>query len=104
MIRKIDKSIKYKPISRYKLGYIIAWDFKYYVNQEFDDEGNIVATHTSDIVSTWMIEYFDTKPTIEQIKELIANYYGEGFDADKFDWKPYENELQEQQAMNNATR
>ena len=38
-----------------------------------------------------MIEYFDTKPTIEQIKDLIANYHGEGFDADKFDWKPYEN-------------
>lgn len=93
MIRKIDKAIKFKPVSRYKLGYLIAWDFKYYIDIEVDEEGNVISEQENKDIATWMIEYFDTKPTIEQIKELIANYYGEGFDADKFDWKPYENSL-----------
>lgn len=90
MIRKIDKTIKFKPISRYKLGYLIDWDFKYYIDIEVDEEGNVISERENKDIATWMIEYFDTKPTIEQIKELIANYYGEGFDVDKFDWKPYE--------------
>ena len=93
MIRKTDKTTNYKPISIYKLGYLIAWDFKYYIAREFDEEGNVISEQENKDIATWMIEYFDTKPTIEQIKELIANYYGEGFDADKFDWKPYENSL-----------
>ena len=93
MIRKIDKTIKFKPISRYKLGYLIAWDFKYYIDIEVDEEGNVISEQENKDIATWMIEYFDTKPTIGQIKELIANYYGEGFDANKFDWKPYENSL-----------
>ena len=90
MIRKTDKSNKFKSISRYKLGYLIAWDFKYYIDIEVDEEGNVISEQENKDIATWMIEYFDIKPTIEQIKELIANYYGEGFDADKFDWKPYE--------------
>lgn len=93
MIRNFSKSKKFKPVLRYKHGYLIAWDFKYDINQEFDEEGNIISEQENKDVATWMIEYFDTKPTIEQIKKLIANYYGEGFDADKFDWKPYENLL-----------
>lgn len=93
MVATININNKYRPIQKYRLGYLVAWNKQPAEYHDYDDEGNIVATHTSDIVSTWMIEYFDTKPTIEQIKELIANYYGEGFDADKFDWKPYENSL-----------
>lgn len=93
MIRKTDKTTNYKPISRYKLGYLIAWDFKYYIDREFDEEGNVISERENKDIATWTIEYFGTKPTIEQIKELIAKYYGEGFDADKFDWKPYENLL-----------
>lgn len=93
MIRKIDKAIKFKPVSRYKLGYLIAWDFKYYIDIEVDEGGNVISEQENKDIATWMIEYFDIKPTIEQIKELIANYYGEGFDANKFDWKPYENSL-----------
>ena len=93
MIRTINKTKKYKPISRYKLGYLIAWDFKYNIDQEFDEEGNIISEKENKEIATWMIEYFAYKPTIKQVKELIANYYGEGFDADKFDWKPYESLL-----------
>lgn len=93
MIRKIDKPHKFKPISRYKLGYIISWDFKFDIYREFDEEGNVISEQEDKDIASWMIEYFDTKPTIEQIKKLIANYYGEGFDADKFDWKPYEDLL-----------
>ncbi len=93
MIRKIDKANKFEPISRYKLGYIISWDFKLCIDQEFDEEGNVISEQENKDIASWMIEYFDTKPTIEQIKELIVNYYGEGFDADKLDWKPYENSL-----------
>lgn len=93
MIRNFNKSKNFKPISRYKCGYLIAWDFKYDIEREFDEEGNVISEQENKNIATWMIEYFDTKPTIEQIKELIADYYGEGFDADKFDWKPYENSL-----------
>ena len=93
MIRKTDKSNKFKPIYRYKLGYIISWDFKYSIDIEFDDEGNIISEQENKDIANWMIEYFDKIPTIEQIKELIGNYYGEGFDANKFDWKPYESLL-----------
>ena len=93
MIRKTDKSNKFKPIYRHKLGYIVSWDFKYSIDIEFDDEGNIISEQENKDIANWMIEYFDEIPTIEQIKKLIADYYGEGFDADKFDWKPYEDLL-----------
>lgn len=93
MIRTINKTIKYKPVSRYKLGYIIAWDFQFEINREFDEEGNIISEQENKDIANWMIEYFDKIPTIEQVKKLIADYYGEGFDADKFDWKPYEDLL-----------
>lgn len=93
MVRNIDKSNKFKPISRYKLGYIISWDFKYYIDREIDEEGNVISEKENKDIASWMIEYFNTKPTIEQIKDLIANYYGDGFDADKFNWQPYKSLL-----------
>lgn len=93
MVATINKNNKYKPIQRYRLGYLVAWDKRPAEYNDYDEEGNIIATHVSDTISTWVVEYFDNKPKIEQIKDLITSYYGEGFDADKFDWKPYESLL-----------
>lgn len=89
MIRKIDKTIKFKPISRYKLGYLIAWDFKYYIDIEVDEEGNVISEQENKDIATWMIEYFDTKPTIEQIKDLIQGYYKNIGEPCNVDWNIY---------------
>lgn len=89
MIKTTQRNAQFKPIQRYGFGYIISWDKKPMVYHDYDDEGNIIATHTNDTISTWALEYFDRKPTKEQLEELFKGYYGEDYDATKINWDSY---------------
>ena len=89
MIKTHNKNIKFEPLQRYRLGYLVAWDKQPMQYHDYDDEGNIIASHTSDTISTWALEYFDNKPTREQLENLFKDYYGESYNAELIDWGSY---------------
>lgn len=66
MARTCNLKEQFTPIKKiFDHTYIISWDYKEAADSEY---------------ATWMFERFDEKPTLEQIKDLILEYYNKEVD------------------------